>query len=343
MAYTPLVSIVIPVYNQKIDFFRECIQSALSQSYTNLDIVISDNHSDAGLMDSVQELVSGKVRCVKPVEHLPMHEHFQFAGRQAIGEYIYFLCSDDWLFPDGIKLLVTALQGDDSVCMALGRVQGVAANNLTKIRTYYNAGQRGILTAKESLRYVLEKNIHMTPLAGGLVQTSVFKQINTLFDGTLKYAFDVAYMFKAHEFGNVAYIDEPVGKLRIWSEDEGKLGGNRLSDYIADFIIIKKMISTSPILQACAGDTGSLTKWLRKQSDHWVVILTAGIVRSTISYHEYTSRVTQISTELQDLSVKSRIIYWFLKKPFFYVSRPILLLAYKSLVYLTYKINGLAK
>ena len=41
----PLVSIIVPVYNQRPDFLRECIESVINQTYTNIEIIISDNHS----------------------------------------------------------------------------------------------------------------------------------------------------------------------------------------------------------------------------------------------------------------------------------------------------------
>ena len=43
----PKVSILIPVYN-RVDMIRDCIDSALSQDYLDLEVIVSDNCSTDG-------------------------------------------------------------------------------------------------------------------------------------------------------------------------------------------------------------------------------------------------------------------------------------------------------
>ena len=53
MVFNPMVSIVIPVYNGA-NFLREAIDSALSQSYKNIEIiVINDGSDDANETDKI--------------------------------------------------------------------------------------------------------------------------------------------------------------------------------------------------------------------------------------------------------------------------------------------------
>ena len=51
----PLVTIGIPTYNRADHYLREALTSALSQTYANLEIIVSDNCST----DSTQTLVKG--------------------------------------------------------------------------------------------------------------------------------------------------------------------------------------------------------------------------------------------------------------------------------------------
>ncbi len=100
----PLVSIVIPVFNQEEIFLRTSIESAVGQSYRNIEIIISDNHSD----DSNALIIAGyarsdtRIRMIRPDRFLPIIEHFIFAYSHARGKYICPLSSDDILYPNMI-------------------------------------------------------------------------------------------------------------------------------------------------------------------------------------------------------------------------------------------------
>lgn len=39
-ATPPLVSVIIPVFNQRADFLRQCIESVLGQDYPNLEVIV---------------------------------------------------------------------------------------------------------------------------------------------------------------------------------------------------------------------------------------------------------------------------------------------------------------
>ena len=45
MKNRPTVSILIPTYNQRPDFLRATLRSVLAQTYTDFEVVVSDNHS----------------------------------------------------------------------------------------------------------------------------------------------------------------------------------------------------------------------------------------------------------------------------------------------------------
>ena len=64
MVNQPLVSIVIPVYNGA-DFLRECIDSALAQTYENIEIiVINDGSCDNGKTEEIALSYGDKIRYI---------------------------------------------------------------------------------------------------------------------------------------------------------------------------------------------------------------------------------------------------------------------------------------
>ncbi len=114
MENSGLISVIIPVYNVE-EYLRECIDSVLSQTYENYEIILVDD----GSTDN-----SGKI-CDEYVEkyHKIIVVHKENGGLSdarntgllyAKGEYIYFLDSDDYIVPECFAELVTIIRKDAS-------------------------------------------------------------------------------------------------------------------------------------------------------------------------------------------------------------------------------------
>jgi glycosyltransferase involved in cell wall biosynthesis len=101
----PLVSIIIPNYNYG-DFITAAIESALGQSYPNVEVIVVDDGSTDNSR-SVIELFSGRMRPFFQENRGPS------AARNtgiwaAGGEWLLFLDSDDVLFPRAVEELMKA-------------------------------------------------------------------------------------------------------------------------------------------------------------------------------------------------------------------------------------------
>lgn len=120
----PLVSIIIPVYNQNIDFLKQCIDSALNQTYGNVEVIVSDNHSTNGATELIASYSNQRLRRVCPVNFLSMLDHFGFAGSCASSEskYLSFLSSDDILDANAIEKLIVIAEDNPSVTLVSGNI-----------------------------------------------------------------------------------------------------------------------------------------------------------------------------------------------------------------------------
>lgn len=105
------VSIIIPVYNV-CNYLRECVDSILSQSYHNYEIILVDDGSTDGSEKICDDLALNDTRIKvfhKENSGLPAARNFGIL--HATGDYLMFLDSDDyWCDVRGLeKLLYTAL------------------------------------------------------------------------------------------------------------------------------------------------------------------------------------------------------------------------------------------
>ena len=105
--FNPLVSIVIPVYNGS-NYVREAIDSALAQTYKNIEIIVVND----GSTDNTEEIVKSygtKLRYFKK-ENGGVSTALNLGIKKSKGEYISWLSHDDLYYPDKVERQVKKLK-----------------------------------------------------------------------------------------------------------------------------------------------------------------------------------------------------------------------------------------
>lgn len=104
------VSLIIPVYNT-VNYLRRCLESAVSQTYKNMEIICVDDGSTDGSEKIVDEFAARDRRVVVVHQVNRGESHARNTGlRIASGDYIGFMDCDDWIEPDMYETLVRALE-----------------------------------------------------------------------------------------------------------------------------------------------------------------------------------------------------------------------------------------
>jgi glycosyltransferase involved in cell wall biosynthesis len=109
---TPKVSIVIPVYNGS-NYLREAIDSALAQTYQNIEIVVvNDGSNDSGATEQIALSYGDKVRYFYK-ENGGVASALNRAIEEMTGEYFSWLSHDDLYYPNKVAAQIQALYGMD--------------------------------------------------------------------------------------------------------------------------------------------------------------------------------------------------------------------------------------
>lgn len=90
----PFFSVVLPTYN-RVSYLPFAVKSALAQTFTDFELIISNNSSTDETEKVVREFDDRRIRYVKTPQNLHMNQHFEFALSQASGEYVTLLGDDD--------------------------------------------------------------------------------------------------------------------------------------------------------------------------------------------------------------------------------------------------------
>lgn len=125
IADTPLVSIITPTYNHR-SFIGQCIDSVLSQSYENLEMIIIDDGSTDGTAEIVGEYKDSRLRYYRQ-EHqgiFGLADTYNRALQIAGGELIAILEGDDFWPSDKLAMLVPSFNNPEGV-LAYGMTQSV--------------------------------------------------------------------------------------------------------------------------------------------------------------------------------------------------------------------------
>ena len=96
----PLVSIGIPTYNRADGFLKQALQSAVNQTYGNIEIIVSDNCSTDHTEDLVNEFSDSRIKYIKHNNNIGANNNFNFCVNSAKGDYFLLLHDDDLIDPD---------------------------------------------------------------------------------------------------------------------------------------------------------------------------------------------------------------------------------------------------
>lgn len=116
MEQPPLISILIPAH--KSGRFARALASACSQSYPNLEIVVSDDSGGTEIERITREQADPRIRYSRHPHPNGIDAGYRRAFELACGKWALFLDDDDIIYPDAVATLAAALAAVPGATMA---------------------------------------------------------------------------------------------------------------------------------------------------------------------------------------------------------------------------------
>lgn len=181
-----VISVIIPVYNVE-RYLLECIDSVLSQSYKNIEIILVDDgstDSSSLICDQIKEK-SDKVVVIHK-QNGGLSDARNAGIQAATGEYILFLDSDDfWDDKNAVFNLVNRVTKTQADVLNFSYKKYYADTN--KKVPYFSGLDpmpEGVNTLYDQLSFLTEKGLYIASACNKMIRRSIFSKDLFFREGT---------------------------------------------------------------------------------------------------------------------------------------------------------------
>ena len=182
MNKSSLVSILIPTYNRKYKVVN-AINSALNQTYKNIEIIVSDNCSSDGTLEHLNKLYKNinNVKIYGNSTNLGPVINWINCINKSSGDFSKLLFSDDTISPNFIEETIKLLKSDSEIGFVYSPV---LIENSVRKRLYYNTynSTRKIQSKKIENRFLVDLNVPVSPGAALFRRSDLLENILTFIE-----------------------------------------------------------------------------------------------------------------------------------------------------------------
>ncbi|MEM1252510.1 MAG: glycosyltransferase family 2 protein [Cyanobacteria bacterium P01_H01_bin.21] len=226
---SPLISVIIPTYNRP-DYLREAIASVINQTYTNLEIIVSDDCSTQNPKGLIESFHDPRLRLRRNSKNLGvgLNSTYGFIGSK--GKYVASLNDDDKWDPHFLERLVQPLEQNSDLVLAFCDyyvIDDISSINWTATKKQ----------TKREKRHKLREGIYQPFWEIGLVDQAVFTASaslirrdavcwDKLFEAGVFWDYYIAYL-ACRAGGGAYYCPERLAYYRMHAQSENMVSGSR--------------------------------------------------------------------------------------------------------------------
>ncbi len=227
------VSILLPAYNRD-RYMAAAIESVLSQTYQNWELLIADNCSQDKTFAIASKYANRdkRILCWKNETNIGPVRNYNKCIERASGEYIELFGADDIFEPTCLQKLVQALDENPSVVLVTAAKRHIDEKGQLIREDRPHSGSQ-LIPSEEAIRS------NIVPLTNWIISPVMYrsKYKNSGFDLSLGNFGDLEYWTQILVHGNLFYIDEILFNYRIHAGSETTHTLNEL-DYIPPLLRI---------------------------------------------------------------------------------------------------------
>lgn len=230
---TPLVSICIPTYRGG-EFLAAAIESALAQSFGDLEVWVLDDNSPDNTTNVVAQFTDSRLHYLRNPANLGPQGNWNRCLEVAQGKYFKLLPHDDVLAPTAVADQVAILEADrdHEVALVFGQRKIIDPNGRVLMRRGLPGVPAGRIDGRELIRRCVRAGTNLIGEPGnGLVRRTTLANVGP-YDAKFPYVVDLDYWFRTLLQGDGYYTKTESSSFRIspgsWSV---AIGNNQHRDF----------------------------------------------------------------------------------------------------------------
>jgi glycosyltransferase involved in cell wall biosynthesis len=209
----PLITIAIPTRNRSAQI-RDSVESALAQTYSNIEVLVSDNASTDDTLATLESISNPKLRILTNSENIGSNGNYNKCVREANGDYLIIVPDDDRISKLFAEKCVSLLDKEPSIQAVVGAYDvSFADENRRRPAVLSKKLSTGIWDGTEILKEFLRGKLAAITLSTA-VRTTLLRQIGG-FSSEYLTADDILVLAHVLLTGRAGLINEPCATLTI--------------------------------------------------------------------------------------------------------------------------------
>ena len=245
--YEPLISFCFTTYKRP-DYLKKTLQSVLLQTYTNYEVIVSDNDTEQSGCAAVEGFNDGRFKYFANEQNLGMKKSFNRSLQKASGDYIVMIADDDPVYPDMLSTLVHLAETYPGYGLYLGGCNwfcthpNIAA--LYSLKVGMNSclankpvGEVTTFGASEFLNNFFNFNIFPSYLwSTGMVRREILVEKGGVPDYDTPFLGDYAYLSIMASHSGCVVINDALGHQTIHEQNFGRAQNEQIGKAAVNFI-----------------------------------------------------------------------------------------------------------
>ncbi|MBE6404066.1 MAG: glycosyltransferase [Lentisphaerae bacterium] len=275
--FTPgFVSVILPAYNTPEKFLRDAIESVLSQTYSEFELLIIDDSTTAPVENIVKSYTDERIKYFRNPENLGMAASRNCGLQLARGEFIALLDHDDLWLPEKLQSSLELFKKYQDAILVY--------SDTIPLGEYLNR----LIEKQRAEGRIFSSMLAQNPILSmscSVVKKSFLEKYNIKFNSDCVPCDDWDFHLQCALHGSIYCTAQPLVKYRY---HENNLSSNAIKMYYAGINVIGKY---QKLLDEVVQQTDCTRKDLQKSINYIAFKHYYGLAFEYLKLHEYKKAV----------------------------------------------------